>query len=117
MSSAWPGVLHASQRVRARTAPRIDAHMRDPITFRGTPRTSEEWAALAKVARGDQSLTREELRRLFMLGLVDRQVDRIRLSKHGCEILGLSDPEQPLPPPERASRGNSPLAGDRAKAE
>ena len=84
--------------------------MRDPITFRGTPRTSEDWAALAKVARGDQSLTKAELRRLFMLGLVDRQFDRICLSKHGREVLGLSGPEHTLPPPEHASQANSPPA-------
>ena len=91
--------------------------MRYPITFRGTPRTSAEWAALAKVASGDQSLTREELRCLFMLGLVERQRDRICLSKHGYEILGLADPEHTLPPPAHTSQANSPLAGDRPEAE
>ena len=84
--------------------------MRYPITFRGTPRTSEEWAALAKVASGDQSLTREELRRLFMLGLVDRHLDRICLSKHGQATLGLVDPEHTFPPPDRVARAGSPRA-------
>jgi hypothetical protein len=81
--------------------------MRYPITFRGAPRTSEEWAALAKVASGDQSLTREELRRLFMLGLVDRHLDRICLSKHGQATLGLTDREHTFPPPDGASQVSS----------
>lgn len=63
--------------------------MSDPISFRGIPRTSGEWAALAKIASGHRDLTKEELRGLFMLGLVDRQLGRICLSKHGRETLGL----------------------------
>lgn len=71
--------------------------MHDPITFRGTPRTAEEWAALAKVASGAQNLTKDELRRLFMLGLVDRHLERITLSKHGRAILGLADASAAFP--------------------
>ena len=59
--------------------------------YRGTPRTSEEWAALAKIASGQLDLSRDELRRLFMLGLVDRQLGRICLSTHGRATLGLRD--------------------------
>ena len=57
------------------------------IAYRGVPRTPAEWSALAKVASGDQKLTRDELRSLFMLGLVDRQLGRICLSEHGRETL------------------------------
>jgi hypothetical protein len=66
--------------------------LHDPVTFRGTPRTSEEWAALAKVASGEQNLTKDELRRLFMLGLVDRHLERITLSKHGRAMLAANAP-------------------------
>lgn len=61
----------------------------DDFSYRGLPRTSEEWAALAKVASGQPDLSREELRRLFLLGLVDRQLGRICLSTHGRATLGL----------------------------
>ena len=61
------------------------------FSYRGTPRSSDEWAALAKVASGQLDLSREELRRLFMLGLVDRQLGRICLSTHGRATLGLSE--------------------------
>ena len=66
-------------------------HMAPDFSYHGTPRTSEDWAALAKVASGEVNLTREELRRLFMLGLVDRQLGRICLSTHGRQTLGLLD--------------------------
>lgn len=59
--------------------------------YQGVPRTSEEWAALAKVASGQLTLTREELRGLFMLGLVDRQLGRVCLNPHGRAALGLDD--------------------------
>ena len=64
-------------------------HMAQPIDYRGYPRTSEEWAALAKIAGGHSKLTKDELRRLFMLGLVERQLDRVCLSHHGRATLGL----------------------------
>ena len=66
-------------------------HMPHDFSYRGTPRTSDEWAALAKVASGQLDLSRDELRRLFMLGLVDRQLGRICLSMHGRATLGLRD--------------------------
>ena len=59
------------------------------IYYRGTPRTPEEWAALAKVASGQTDVSKEDLRRLFMLGLVDRQLSRVCLSDHGRSVLGL----------------------------
>jgi hypothetical protein len=62
--------------------------MPNDLAYHGLPRTSEEWAALAKAASG-LDLTREELRRLFMLGLVDRQLGRVCLSLHGRATLGL----------------------------
>jgi len=61
------------------------------FSYRGLPRTSEEWAALAKIASGELNLTKDELRHLFMLGLVDRQLGRIRLSGHGRATLGLNE--------------------------
>ena len=57
--------------------------------FRGEPRTSEDWAALAKMASGHAALTRDELRRLFMLGLVERRLGYVCLTQHGRTILGL----------------------------
>ena len=57
--------------------------------YHGKPRTSQEWAALARVASGQTDITREELRCLFMLGLVDRRWGRICLSEHGRITLGL----------------------------
>lgn len=65
--------------------------MSPTFSYRGTPRSSDEWAALAKVVSGQPNLSREELRRLFMLGLVDRQLGRICLSTHGRATLGLCD--------------------------
>ncbi len=61
------------------------------ISYRGTPRTPEEWAALAKVACGEPGVSRDDLRRLFMLGLVDRQLGRVCLSDHGRTVLGLQE--------------------------
>ena len=65
--------------------------MSNPVSYCGAPRTPEDWAALAKVASGESNLTREELRRLFMLGLVDRRLGRVCLSTHGRATLGLRD--------------------------
>ena len=73
-------------------------------TYRGIPRTSDEWLALAKVASGDTDLAREELRRLFMLGLVERQLGRVCLTEHGRATLGMA----------RGSPGFSGGAGTRA---
>lgn len=61
------------------------------ISYRGTPRTPEEWAALAKVGCGEPHVSRDDLRRLFMLGLVDRQLGRVCLSDHGRTVLGLQE--------------------------
>ena len=57
--------------------------------YRGKPRTSEEWAALARIASGRSDVPRQILRELFMLGLVDRQLGRLCLSDHGRHMLGL----------------------------
>jgi hypothetical protein len=57
--------------------------------FRGTPSTPEDWAALAKIANGRSALSKDELRRLFMLGLVERQLGRVCLTQHGRATLGL----------------------------
>ena len=61
-------------------------------TYRGVPRTSEEWSALARIASGRTDVNKEELRQLFMLGLVDRQLGRVCLSDHGRATLGLPYP-------------------------
>ena len=65
----------------------------EEIIYRGIPRTSEEWAALAKVASGHDGVSKEDLRCLFMLGLVERQLGRVCLSAHGRITLGI--PHQP----------------------
>ena len=61
----------------------------DSMFYRGKPRTSEEWAALARIASGYSDVPRQILRELFMLGLVDRQLGRLCLSEHGRHMLGL----------------------------
>ena len=61
------------------------------ITYRGTPRTAEEWAALAKIASAQSDISKETLRRLFMLGLVHRQFGRVCLTEHGRSTLRLPD--------------------------
>ena len=61
------------------------------FNYRGVPRTPEEWTALARIASGQDDVSREELRGLFMLGLVDRQLGRVCLSDHGRVTLGLPD--------------------------
>ena len=58
------------------------------ITYRGIPRTSEEWLALARVASGHAGVSKDDLRRLFMLGLVERQLGRVCLTEHGRTTLG-----------------------------
>lgn len=58
-----------------------------PFTFRGIPRTSEEWTALARVASEQPGVSRDALRNLFMLGLVERHVGRVCLSEHGRATL------------------------------
>lgn len=74
--------------------------MTDAFAYRGLPRTSDEWAALARIASGQFNITREQLRELFMLGLVERQLGRICLSRHGRSTLGLAE----SPPPVEARR-------------
>jgi hypothetical protein len=64
------------------------SHMSRPFEYCGCPRTSEEWAALAKIAAGQADLSKNELRCLFMLGLVERQLGSVRLTHHGRETLG-----------------------------
>jgi len=66
----------------------------EEIIYRGIPRTSDEWDALAKVASGHHAVPKDELRCLFMLGLVERQLGRICLSAHGRVTLGLSSRTQ-----------------------
>jgi len=60
------------------------------FTYQGSPRTSDEWTALARVASGQAGVSKEELRGLFMLGLVERQLGRVCLSEHGRTTLGVA---------------------------
>ena len=69
--------------------------MSEPTLYCGIPRTPAEWKALAKVARGDTHVSKNELRRLFMLGLVERQLGDLCLSKHGREMLELYERSGP----------------------
>ena len=57
--------------------------------YRGSPRSPEEWAALARIASGYTDLGKDALRELFVLGLVDRVLGRVCLSEHGRAILGV----------------------------
>ena len=75
--------------------------MADPIAYSGIPRTATEWAALKTLASGDTSLSKNDLRRLFMLGLVERQLGSLCLTKHGREMLALYERS----PPHEADRG------------
>lgn len=58
------------------------------IIYLGIPRSSDEWSALAKIASGQAGISKEELRGLFMCGLVERQLGRVCLSEHGRITLG-----------------------------
>lgn len=58
------------------------------VPYRGNPRTPGEWAALASIASGRTNVSRDALRELFVLGLVDRVLGRVCLSEHGRAILG-----------------------------
>lgn len=52
------------------------------------PRSPDEWTALAKIASGQAGVSKEELRGLFMRGLVERQLGGVCLSEHGRTTLG-----------------------------
>lgn len=58
------------------------------IIYLSTPRSSDEWSALAKIATGQAGVSKEELRGLFMRGLVERQLGGVCLSEHGRTTLG-----------------------------
>lgn len=77
-------------------ARRMSLHVMSPFTFRGIPRNPDEWTALAQVAAGQPGVSKDALRRLFMLGLVERQVDRVCLSEHGRLTLGATQQVRPL---------------------
>lgn len=62
------------------------------IPYRGSPRTPEEWAALARIASGHTDVSRDTLRELFVLGLVDRVLGRVCLSEHVRVTLGAPEP-------------------------
>lgn len=92
--SAYSNISLERERFGGRTGV---SRVMPPITYHGLPRSSEDWAALAKIASGHAALSKEELRRLFMLGLVERQLGRICLSPHGRITLGLPHPQHLLP--------------------
>jgi hypothetical protein len=75
--------------------------MADPVPYSGIPRSAAEWSALKRLASGDPDLSRNDLRRLFMLGLVERQLGRLCLTKQGREMLALYEHS----PPDEADRG------------
>jgi len=51
----------------------------------------EEHEALVKIANGNEAVGRENMRRLFMLRLVERQLGRVQLTRAGEHLLGLHD--------------------------
>ena len=63
--------------------------MSEPIVYCGIPRTAGEWSALLRIAEGNSNVSKGELRRLFLLGLVERQLGRLCVTKHGREMLAL----------------------------
>jgi hypothetical protein len=81
--------------------PEPHANMAETVPYSGIPRTVMEWAALKKLASGDTNVSKEDLRRLFMLGLVERQLGHVCLTKHGREMLALHE----RAPPDEADRG------------
>ena len=92
---------------------RAFTRMADPVAYSGVPRTALEWAALKKVSHGASELSKAELRRLFILGLVERQFGEISLTKHGREMLAFYE----RTPPHRSDCGVAadeqlPLFGD-----
>lgn len=58
------------------------------VPHRGNPRTPEEWAALARIAGGHTDVSKDALRELFVLGLVDRVLGHVCLSEHGRAVVG-----------------------------
>jgi hypothetical protein len=75
--------------------------MADAVFYSGIPRTATEWAALKTISSGDANVSKHDLRRLFMLGLVERQLGHVCLTKHGREMLALYERS----PPDEADRG------------
>lgn len=53
--------------------------------------TPQELEALVKIASGDVRIGQENMRRLFMLRLVDREAGVVRLTREGRLLLGLAD--------------------------
>ena len=53
--------------------------------------TPDEREALVKVASGDTRISREHMRRLFMLRLVERELGVVQLTREGRQLLGLAD--------------------------
>ena len=63
--------------------------MSESVPYYGMPRTAAEWSALTRIAEGNSNVSKGQLRRLFLLGLVERQLGRLCLTKHGREMLAL----------------------------
>ena len=53
--------------------------------------TPDELQALARVATGDVKIGQENMRRLFMLRLVDREAGVVQLTREGRLALGMQD--------------------------
>ena len=57
----------------------------------GVPCSAEEWKALKKIAGGQADVSKECLRRLFTLRLVERQAGVLCLTRSGRLKLGLAE--------------------------
>jgi len=53
--------------------------------------TPAEREALVKIASGETRIPQEQMRRLFMLRLVERQLGRVQLTREGRRFLGLAE--------------------------
>jgi hypothetical protein len=53
--------------------------------------TPQEREALVKIASGDTRIAQEQMRRLFMMRLVDRELGVVHLTREGRQLLGLPD--------------------------
>lgn len=70
---------------------RVRAEVRGPKMRRGTPRTVEEWTALAKVGSGEADIPPRQAQRLVTLGLAVTISGRAALTRHGRFTLGLAE--------------------------
>ena len=77
------------------TGPYTQVSVRDFISRFSEPSsltpTRAEREALLKIASGDSRIPQEQMRRLFMLRLVERELGRVQLTREGRALLSDAD--------------------------